>query len=364
MEILQNIGESITEAFSKAVEASIAVALVKDYSFSILDKAKKSCKVRMMVGVNLPTPVEVLKDLRKCYASNARIYQGDFFHPKVYLFRMKDNSLIAYVGSANFTNSGLNSNVELSVAVTDQSVCEQILEWFNNLYDQSEPISDNFLANYSTYATKWVKLKKEQEKDFQSVTDELDVFKEQKTVIEQELQKRRNLKNYADICKSRKQDVEDIREAIDYYNDFKHIDVDSFLSIGPLGNIRQSYKKQLKDAVKDGSLRRLFKHLCNDSIPVEQRITDAIEGDYKVFGCGRNIFTKVMTVHNPKKYVVYNDVTKVYLDRVHLHFMRGTKFAEQYRQICQIFSEICKRTDIRDFAVLDEILYRIKNGYD
>ena len=57
MEILQNIGESITEAFSKAVEASIAVALVKDYSFSILDKAKKSCKVRMMVGVNLPTPV-------------------------------------------------------------------------------------------------------------------------------------------------------------------------------------------------------------------------------------------------------------------------------------------------------------------
>ena len=53
MEILQNIGESITEAFSKAIEAHIAVALVKDYSFSILDKAKKSCKVRMMVGVNI-----------------------------------------------------------------------------------------------------------------------------------------------------------------------------------------------------------------------------------------------------------------------------------------------------------------------
>ena len=73
MEILQNIGESITEAFSKAIEAHIAVALVKEYSCSNLDKAEKSCKVRMMGGVNLPTPVEVLKDLGKRYASNARI---------------------------------------------------------------------------------------------------------------------------------------------------------------------------------------------------------------------------------------------------------------------------------------------------
>ncbi len=364
MKILQNIGQSISEKLSQAIEAYIAVALVKDYGLDILNQSEKNCKVRMIVGVNLPTPLQVLKALRKRYASDARIYQGDFFHPKVYLFRMKDNSLIAYVGSANFTNSGLNSNIELTVAVTEQAVCEQILGWFNNLYDQSEPISDNFLANYSTYAAKWVKMQQERERDFQSVMEELDTFKEQKEAIEQELQRRRNKKDYDKICKSRKQDVEDIKRAIDYFNDFKHINIDLFLSIAPLGNIRQSYKKQLKTAVKDGSLRRLFKHLCNDSIPVEQRITEAMYGEYKVFGCGPNILTKVMTVHNPEKYVVYNNVTQKYLDRVHLHFIRRTKFATQYRQLCQIFLEICKKTNIPDFAVLDAMLYRITNEYD
>lgn len=45
MEILQNIGESIAEAFSKAVEAYIAVALVKDYSFSTCKTFLKSHRV-------------------------------------------------------------------------------------------------------------------------------------------------------------------------------------------------------------------------------------------------------------------------------------------------------------------------------
>lgn len=362
MNIFQNIGKSIEESLSKAVEAYIGVALVKDYSFKILDKAKKKCQVKMMVGVNLPTPVDVLKDLRKRYSSNVRIYQGDFFHPKVYLFRMKDNSLIAYVGSANFTDSGLNSNIELSVAVTDQNTCKQILDWFNELFDKSDPITDNFLVKYRDYSMKWTKMKKEQEKDFNSVTEELDTFKEQIAKMEKELTKKRNKKDYPDICKSRAKDIEDIREAIDYYNDFKHIDVSKFLNIRPLGNIRQSYKEQLTVAANDGSLRRLFKHLCDDTIPVEQRVTDALKGNYKVFGCGRNIFTKVMVVHNPKKYIVYNGITKEYLNSVHLHFLRGTKFSEQYRQICQMFSDICKKTDIKDFAILDEILFRIQRG--
>lgn len=363
MDIFQNVGKSIAYSFSKAVEAYIAVALVKDYGFEVLDMAKKSCKIRMMIGVNLPTPVDVLKNLRARYSSNVRIYQGDFFHPKVYIFRMKDNSLIAYVGSANFTDSGFNSNIELSVAITDQNTCELILEWFNGLFDKSDSITDNFLANYTNYSTKWTKMRKEQESDFNIVTNELDIFKEQKTEIENELRERRSKKNYSEICKSRAKDIEDIKEAIDYYNDFKNIDIEKFLSIAPLGRIRQSNKEQLENAANDGTLRRLFKHLCNDTIPIGQRFTDALEGEYKVYGCGRNICSKVLAVHNPKKYVVYNNITKEYLNSVHLHFLRGTKFSEQYRQICRIFSEICKKTDIKDLTVLDEILFRIQKGY-
>ena len=253
MEILQNIGEHLTETFSKAVEAHIAVALVKDYSLSILDMAK-NCKVRMIVGINLPTSIEVLEGLRERYKSNARIYlRGDFFHPKVYLFRMKDNSLIAYIGSANFTNSGLNSNIELSIVVTDQIVCAQILEWFNRLYNKSEHITNDFLANYSNYVMRWGKISQKRNEDFKHITENHGFFMD----IMQELEKRRYKKNYDDICVSREQDIKDIKKAIDYDHDFKQIDVDSFLHIGALGNIRPAYKNQLKDAVADKSLRRI-----------------------------------------------------------------------------------------------------------
>lgn len=364
MDVIQNIGKSIADSFSKSVEAYIAVALVGDSCFRILDKAKKTNKIKFVVGVNLPTPVEVLKELRNRYSSDVKIYRCEFFHPKVYLFRMKDGSLVAYVGSANFTDGGMNTNVELSVSITNQDTCKGILGWFSKVFEEAEPITDNFLANYKEYTAKWTKKRKERGNDFNLITKELDIFKEQKAEIEKELAKRRKQEDYYEILKSRAGDVEDIKESIDYYNDFKKIDIPKFLCIGSLGQIRQAYKNELINAVKDGTLRRLFKHLCDESVSVEQRITDALEGDYKVFGCGKNIITKILTVHNPKKYIVFNDITKQYLDSVHMHFLHGTKFSERYCQMCQVFAEVCKKTDIKDFAVLDEILLMIQKGYD
>ena len=69
MDVIQNIGKSIADSFSKSVEAYIAVALVGDSCFRILDKAKKTNKIKFVVGVNLPTPVEVLKELRNRYSN-------------------------------------------------------------------------------------------------------------------------------------------------------------------------------------------------------------------------------------------------------------------------------------------------------
>jgi len=166
MDVIQNIGKSIADSFSKSVEAYIAVALVGDSCLRILDKAKKTNKIKFVVGVNLPTPIEVLKELKNRYSSDAKIYRSEFFHPKVYLFRMKDGSLVAYVGSANFTDGGMNTNVELSVSITNQDTCKGILGWFSKVFEEAEPITDNFLAIYKEYTVKWTKKRKERENDF------------------------------------------------------------------------------------------------------------------------------------------------------------------------------------------------------
>ena len=80
--IIQDLGKCLDEIIGKAKEMYIAVALANEYSIEVLKGAPKTCKIKIVVGVNLPTPVSVLKDLRALYKNNARIYRGEFFHPR------------------------------------------------------------------------------------------------------------------------------------------------------------------------------------------------------------------------------------------------------------------------------------------
>ena len=68
--------------------------------------------------------------------------------------------------------------------------------------------------------------------------------------------------------------------------------------------VRQSYKKELKRAVKSHKLRDLFILLCNDDESIEKRYRAATE-EYKIRGCDKNMITKVLAVHDPQRYICY-----------------------------------------------------------
>lgn len=152
--------------------------------------------------------------------------------------------------------------------------------------------------------------------------------------------------------------VSRIKEALDYDNGFANIDIDKFLKIKELGNIRQSYKKELKRAIKSYKLRDLFLLLCNDDESIEERYKAATE-EHKIRGCDKNMITKVLAVHNPQKYMLWNGVTEDIMHKYDIRFERGTKEYQKYGHLCSEFKDIITELKIKDFVVLDLMMFYV-----
>ena len=356
--VITHLYPEIEKHISSAISVNVAVALTSSFGIETLAKIPNRCKVKIITGVDLPTPIEVLKQLRNFYGTDARVYlsSDSFFHPKVYIFKMKDNTLVAYIGSGNFTSGGLNDNVELAYKITNQDECQELLSWFEDKFEESLEITDNFLNEYKPYSVKWQKMKEERIDEMSDIQEYVDTIRLNYDAIKNELKKLRASSDYQDVVNERKNDVKEIRNAIDYNNNFKGFDVDAFLGILPLGHIIPIRKSSLYEAVKNGKLQKLCQMLCDDSLPIEERYKLAVT-EYKVDGCGCNVITKILCVHNPKKYMLWNSVSKEFLDCINVSFERGTKEWDKYKQLCCIFQRLCEETDIEDFAVLDELLF-------
>lgn len=66
-----------------------------------------------------------------------RRYEQGFMHAKAYILSAAKQKL--YVGSANMTRAGMETNLELSLGVEAQPTQEQAEEWFDWLWEQSVP---------------------------------------------------------------------------------------------------------------------------------------------------------------------------------------------------------------------------------
>lgn len=352
------IKDEVEKLLSVAIEVNIAVALCGNYAINALQNKRKNCKLRVVTGVDLPTPLEVLRELKSRYKKKARIYAEAFFHPKVYIFKLKNNELVAYIGSGNFTEGGLFNNIEVFYKVEDQNECNNLLDWFENVYNKSLCITDDFLIEYKEYSSKWAKEENKRKSEIKALLNEVNEKKRLFDSLKIKLKEIRESKDYKEICNKRTDTVSRMKEALDYDNGFENIDIDKFLKIKELGNIRQSYKKELKRAVKSHKLRNLFLMLCNDDESIEERYRAATE-EYKIRGCDKNMITKVLAVHDPQKYMLWNGVTEDIMDKYDIRFERGTKGYQKYAHLCEEFKEIILELKIKDFVVLDLMMFYV-----
>jgi HKD family nuclease len=144
--ITSSLKIDIESYLQSADELWNAVALVKDSAFDFIQNTiSENCIQHYLVGIDLPTPPSVLRIMQskqKKGLFECAIYKSNFnFHPKVFLIKSGEK-YIAFIGSSNLTDGGLVNNVELNYKVTDQEDCLSILKWFNSLYQDGYPLTD------------------------------------------------------------------------------------------------------------------------------------------------------------------------------------------------------------------------------
>lgn len=83
------------------------------YSEPLLDCLNRGATIKLIVRLGPATNADELEKIRKHPNAFVRFYTSEGFHSKIYIFGEE----VAIVGSANLTNSGMNSNSEACITV-------------------------------------------------------------------------------------------------------------------------------------------------------------------------------------------------------------------------------------------------------
>ena len=148
--------ESLVQEFGGRVRRSTEVWFASAWvtaSEALDDLVARRCAVRALVGThgNATDPCCLQKIVDRFGWDSLRIVGdgGPLFHPKLYLFRRDGDATVAWIGSANFTGGGLDSNREILLESENARVVSQLEAWFDA--EWRELRNQNVEAKLSAY---------------------------------------------------------------------------------------------------------------------------------------------------------------------------------------------------------------------
>ncbi len=125
--------------------------LTKDASQSLIKlfseiETERKLKITIIIGVKnyftVPDAIEILLDYinnneENNFEFNLRLPRDTDFHMKCYVF-LRHNVGKAIVGSANLTNTGLDSNGELMIETNDENTVNSVVKYVDHYLNESE----------------------------------------------------------------------------------------------------------------------------------------------------------------------------------------------------------------------------------
>lgn len=361
--LIKKLDIELAKAAKTADEVWVAVGLLNSNGLNqILNNLKNDCIQNFLIGIDLPTEPKALRTLLQTGA-NVKIYDKEYFHPKMYLFRM-GTSFVAFVGSANCTTGGLSNNVELSFSISDKINCQELQNWFDKLFASSEIVTTAFLDDYQAKYAERLKRKKEDAllatKAKKRLKEEAEIILIDRKEFIKMLKGYRERKSYVTEKDNKSISVKQIRQSLDYENNFKNIDLEHFFSIWDLGHLIPIYKPAIKREIK--TFTAMLRMLCNEKLDISFRYDKAFSGDLSLKGVGENIISKVLAVHRPDTYFVKNGKSESTLQQYGLVLPRGLSKGDKYKATCHYLRQACKEAKIDDLTILDYYLYLEAGG--
>ena len=93
------------------------------------------------------TVVELLIEMMKTKQLEVRVYPKEKLHAKAYIFQPTDTDFtqgMGIVGSSNLSLAGISHNSELNLKTYNPSDVNQLLNWFNELWDDGLEFTEDF----------------------------------------------------------------------------------------------------------------------------------------------------------------------------------------------------------------------------
>lgn len=369
-QIIQQLGKDLKEDLKKAREIWVAVAMVSKKGMNFLTKSITDAKVNIVVGIDLPTPPDVLDELYDLDQNsdhwNIWLKDKGFFHPKVYVLKFSNGRLAAYVGSGNLTWGGLYDHHEIGVRLTDQEACSNLIEIFHDYCEPTESINltPEWLLDYRNkfvLRSEWIKknvIQNEELKASARTTSQ----RKKNFEIESSLRARfirdltlyKNKRFYKEVVQRRNETLLELRESLDFPN-FEKVDLDRFFKLKELGSFRQAYKAGIKSEMP--KLKRMLQYLSDSHVDLSERFDSAFDGDLKIRGISSAFISKILTICDPINCWVENEKSKNTLGNYDVTLPDDMTPGQKYKAKALFLKSVCEEAGIPDMTILDAFLY-------
>jgi hypothetical protein len=235
------------------------------------------------------------------------------FHPKVILVQRQDDSRFAIVGSGNLTGCGLSTNVECGVMLEAKGQIDELVFWQSEL--ASTPLTAEIVEAYRPLYKEAVKanwtarrpasklrglLRGAQVPDSYEPLPNWDI-----PHFLDDMSRFLATKDGIDGLENRKAGAKSIRTLLDMPTfSFTKKAWEEFYGIPEFGRIRQSYKAMSNHT---NLLRKTLRILISSNLS-EDELEEILgmHGKYHVRGLGTNLVSKILTVHDRRRWPLFN----------------------------------------------------------
>ncbi|MBV9154539.1 MAG: phospholipase D family protein [Alphaproteobacteria bacterium] len=140
--------DTIRNAFYQYSDRPCGVLLACPFfsnSSLVRELLQKGCSVRLVVRLSEATHPDELRIVMKLQVP-VRYFTSSRFHSKLYIF----SEDVALVGSANLTDSGVQSNQEICIGVDGEDPrYERLVQAFQSYWDQAQPLDFERLNSFA-----------------------------------------------------------------------------------------------------------------------------------------------------------------------------------------------------------------------
>jgi len=357
----------------RATEIRLATAFAHVSGWRLLAQHVRGTKARIELVAGLhycQTEPKVLRTWVGLATENERIRAyvvgrlGPMFHPKVLIVK-HGRAGFAIVGSGNLSAGGLRDNVECSVFTADGDMLAHLSKWFDELVANAytHPLRTSDINSYELLYDKAKRaragihaLQRRAELEI-SAAHEASMQRWEEAVA----YARRFLDTdrFHEIWTNNwRPAVAAIKNALGYPDfNFDATGWRNFYSILPFGHLI-AIRRDLAFS-QSARLRPGLRNLLDETQPVDHRL-DAIllkRGRFHVDGVGLNLLSKVLAVHDPRQWPVFNDPVRQTLKHFDYEAPRGASKGGKYRAFAELMQKFKRESGARNMLMLDPVFY-------